>query len=305
MAALTAIALGATIGSLAYGAYESNQGKQQAQQGLQEEQQGYQIEQQAAKQQADISKAQAASSVTYAGQERDIEVTASQQSVAASQASQGINANIVQGEESIQSQQLQAAQLASRRSSLQAIRDQQSARAMGLTAGVAQGGSGFVGGSSARGGAYGQASGTAVTSLAATSQDLQGTENIYGLNLGINQQKLAMNDLQTQYAIEQANNQTSKSNLAYSYAQTNAGYQTQLADTQTLMAQGQGLVNMGSGMVQGGQMQSQTGQQFISGASSIFSAGNNFNQLQGSTFGNFSLPGFNFLFGGGSPTGIG
>jgi len=51
MAVLTALALAAGIGSMAYGAYEGQQGKEQQAAGLAQQQAGYRIQQQAAQQQ--------------------------------------------------------------------------------------------------------------------------------------------------------------------------------------------------------------------------------------------------------------
>jgi len=295
MAALTTLALAAGIGSMAFGAVENYEGSQQQQEGLAQSAAGYRTEQQAAQQQAAISKAQAASSVQYAGQDRDINVQASDESKAAALQSQTINRAIFGQQTAIQDTQRQAMETDARRANLEQIRNEQRARSISLATGVAQGGSGYVGGSSARGGAAGSISGQSQTNLLANQQALATGESIYNANANITQSNLQMNDLQTQYALQQADIQTSKANLAYSYAQTNAGYQTQLADTQTLMAQGQGQVAMGQGTFQAGQSTSQMGNAFISAGPSIFSAGMNINQLMG----NFTLPSFNMLLGNG------
>jgi hypothetical protein len=286
---------------MAFGAYENMQGKSQQEEGLAQQQAGYAIEQQAAKQQADISKAQAASSVVYAGQERDINNQASQQSRDAALKSQAINKDIFGQQTNIQGYQKQAMETDARRANLEQIRNEQRARSISLATGISQGGSGYVAGSSARGGAAGSIAGQTGSNLLANQQSLLTGENIYAANAKITQSNVSMNDLQTQYALQQADNQTAKSNMAYSYAQTNAAYQTQLADTQTLMAQGQGQVAIGGGQVQAGAMTSQMGAQFMAAGPSIFSAGMNINQLMGS----YSLPSFNGLFGGGSPSGYG
>src|SRR6185503_4400068 len=159
MAALTALTLAAGIGTMAYGAYNSYQGQQQAKQGAQQAAAGAAIQAQAAREQAAISKEQAASSVVFAGQERDVNILASQQSIAASNQSFDINKGIIAGERSIEEQKQKAMELDARRQQLEVIRNQQRGRALSLTTGVSQGGSGFVGGSSARGGAQGQISG--------------------------------------------------------------------------------------------------------------------------------------------------
>lgn len=299
MAALTSIALAAGLGSMAFGAYESMQGQAQQQAGLQQQRAGYLTQQQAASQQAAISKNQAASSVQYAGQERDINVQASDQSKSTALQSQAINRGIFEQQTNIQGYQKQAMEIDARRANLEQIRNDQRARAVSLATGVSQAGSGYVGGGSARSGAYGSIQGQFQTNMLANQQALRTGENIYAANANITQSNVQMNDLQTQYALQQANTQTAKSNLAYSYAQTQASYQTQLADTQTLMAQGQGQVAMGGGTAQAGALTSQMGNTFIAAGPSIFSAGMNINQMMG------GLPSFNSLFGGGSPSGYG
>jgi len=214
MPALTSLALAAGIGSMAVGAYEGYQGKQQQAAGLQQQQAGYQIEQQAAQQQAAISKAQAASSVQYAGQDRDINIQASDQSKAAATASQAINRGIFQSQSDIQATQKQAMETDARRANLEQIRNEQRARSVSLATGVSQGGSGYVGGSSARGGAYGGISGQSQTNLLANQQALGTGESIYASNASITQSNIQMNDLQTQYALQQADNQTAKASMA-------------------------------------------------------------------------------------------
>jgi len=153
MAVLTALALAAGVAAAGYGAYESSEGKSQQAEGLAQQKAGYQIQQQAAQQQAAISKEQAAASVGFAGQERGINIGASDQSKAAALASQGINRDIFAQQTNIQGYQKQAMETDARRSNLEQIRNEQRARSVSLATGVAQGGSGFVSGSSARGGA--------------------------------------------------------------------------------------------------------------------------------------------------------
>lgn len=298
MAALTALAIAGALGSFGYGLYENQEGKSKQEQGLQQQQYGYQIEQQAASQQAAISKAQAASSVVYAGQDRDISIAQSDASKATALQSQTINRAIFGQQQNIQDVQKQAMELDARRQNLEQIRTAQKARSISLATGVSQGGSGFVGGSSARGGAYGGISGQAGTNLLTNQQALLTGENIYKSNSSITQSNLQMNDLQTAYSLQQADFQTQKSNLMYNYAQVNAGYQTQLADTQTLMAQGQGYVSAGGGVAAAGQLQAQSGSQFMAAAPGIFSAGVNISQLtQG-------LPSFSSLVGFATQPGV-
>jgi hypothetical protein len=296
MAALTALALGAGLVSMGVGAYNMYDGKQQQQAGLQQQQAGYATQAEAARQAAGISKEQAASSVVYAGQERDINLRAADQSVAASQASLTINQGIVGQQKEIETQKRQAMEVDARRQQLEIIRGQQRARALGLTNATSQGsskGSGLQGG-------YGQASGQAGTNLVGVQQALQSGENIFNANAAITGFNSQMADLTNLYNIQQANNQTAKANLTYSYAQTNAGYQTRQADVQTLNSQGAGQVAIGGGYAQAGASQVAMGQQMFSAGPSIFSMGTSASQLSGSTF-NFG----NYFMGGGSPSGYG
>lgn len=280
MAAFTALALAASVGSMAYGAYNSYEGSQEQQAGYEKQQQGYAIQQQAAAQQAAIYKQQAASSVTYAGQERDLNVQAANQSSFAATASQSLNKSVMTEELEVQKQQQQAMELDARRQQLEVIRNQQRGRSLALTTAVAQGGSGGTRSSGLAGG-YGQISGQSGVNLLGIQQNLDIGRNIFGQNNQISANKMQLNDLQTMYSLQQADNQTAKANMAYGYAQVQAGYQTQLADTQTLMSQGQGVVNQGSGMVGMGQSQSAMGSSFMQAGASIFSMGTGINQLSG------------------------
>lgn len=292
MAALTALAIAAGVGSMAYGLYESNQGREQAEAGYALQQQGAQLQAQAAQQQAGISKEQAASSVVFAGKERDVNLLASQQSIAASNQSYGINQNIITSEQGVEQQKQNAMELDARRQQMEIIRNQQRGRALSLATGVAQGGGGFVGGSSARGGAYGQISGQTGVNLLGVQQQLEVGRNIFGLNTNISNQRIAGNELEHTYALQQAANQTTKSNITYDYAVVNAGYQTRFADTQTLMSQGAGLIAQGGGQVGMGQAMMSQGNSFISAGPSLFSMGMNSNQLFGTSPAGYT-PGYN------------
>lgn len=296
MAALTSLAIGVGVASMATGAYNMYQGNQQQKKGLALQQQGAQIQAQAAAEAAGISKEQAAASVVFAGKERDINITAANQSVAASEGSLAINKGIVQQQQNIEAQKRQAMEVDARRQQLEIIRNQQRGRALALTNANAQGarlGSGLQGG-------YGQIAGQSGVNILGVQQALQTGRNVFDANANITGLNLQMGDLQNQYNIQQAANQTSKANLAYSYAESNAAFQTRFADNQTLMSQGTGLVNQGSGIAQAGSSQMQLGQSLFNAGPSIFSMGSNFSQLSGSTW-NFG----NGFFGGGSPSGYG
>lgn len=295
MAALTSLALAAGVASMGYGVYEKSQGQDAANQGYALQQQGYNLQAQAAQQSAQISKDQAASSVQYAGQERDLNVLASQQSIDAANQSYNINKGTIADEQAIQVQQKQAMELDARRQSMEIIRNQQRSRALGLTAATSQGaakGSGLQGG-------YGQASGQSNVNLLGVNQNLQIGEAIFGYNTDISNNRVAQNDLEHTYSLQQAANQTTKANLTYNYAVANAGFQTRQADVQTLMSQGQGYVNQGSGYVSQGQSLIASGNSYFQAGPQIFSMATNANQLlAGTSTGSF-------WFGGGSPSGYG
>lgn len=300
MAALTSLALAAGVGSMAFGAVNMMEGQSQQKAGYETMQRGSAIQADAARQQAGISKEQAAASVDFAGRERDINTQASGQALSAAGASRDIQTSVIGQERAIQESQRQAMELAARRQSLEIIRNQQRGRALALTANVAQGGSGAVGGSSALGGAYGQIAGQTGVNMMGVQQNLQVGRDIYAANQSISGSRVDSANLEYLYAQQQAANQTMKSNLTYDYALSNAAFQTRLADTQTLMSQGQGIVNMGQGQAGMGQSRSQMGSSFFQAGPSIFSMGQSASQLMGSSPGSF-----NFLFGGGSPSGYG
>ena len=294
MAAL--LALAASVGSMAYGAYNMSAGKSQQQAGFKQQQAGYATQAEAARQAADISKEQAATSVQYAGRERDLNVLSSQQSIDASNQSRGINQGIVGENRNIELQKRQAMEVDARRQQLEIVRTQQRTRALGLATAVSQGSvrdSGLQG-------AYGQAAGQSGVNLLGVQQALQSGRNVFDSNANISNYNSQMADLNNVYNIQQATNQTSKANLMYGLAQANAGYQTRQANVQALNSQGAGQVAIGGGYAQAGASQYASGQSFFSAGPSIFSAGTNFSQLKGSTF-NLG----NSFFGGGSPSGYG
>ena len=269
MVAITAAIAAAALG---VGLYEKSQGDSAAKSALAVQQQGYSLEAQAAQQQASISAAQAQASVGFAQQNLNINTTAAQQSVDASNASAVINSQITQDSQAIQHQRQIAMELDARRQSLQAIRTQQQARSQALVNATSNQGSGATRGSGLAGG-YGQISGQSNVNLLGIQQNLGIGENIYGINTDITKQNQAMVDLNTLYAQQRAATQTQTANLAYQVAQSNAGFQTQLAGVQSLMAQGQGVVNQSSGQLASAGMQQQLGSQLISSAPTIFSTG--------------------------------
>lgn len=300
MAALTALALGLGVATMGVGAYTSYQGAQQAKAGAAQAAAGAQQQAEAARIAAGISKEQAATSVVFAGEERDLNKLAAQQSITASNASLAINQGIVGQQRAIEETKRQAMEVDARRQQLEIIRQQQRGRAMALASNVAQGGSGAIGGSSALAGAYGQIAGQSGVNLLGVQQALQSGRQVFAANASITDFNSQMATLQNQYNIQQANNQTTKSDIAFRYAESNAAYQTRFAENQTLMSQGAGQVAIGQSQMQAGQSQMQLGASLFNAGPSIFSAGSNFAQLSGSTW-NFG----GFFMGGGTPSGYG
>lgn len=294
MAAITSLVLGGV--ALAAGAYNSYQGSQQAKAGAEQAARGSAMQAEAARIAAGISKEQAAASVGFAGQERDINNLAAAQSVTAAGASRDINQGIVGEQKEIEATKRQAMEVDARRQQLEIIRNQQRGRALGLTTATAQGasrGSGLQGG-------YGQISGQTGVNLLGVQQNLQAGRNIFDSNAAITDFNSDMADLTYNYAVQNAANTTAKSNLAYGYAESNAAFQTRMAENQTLSSQGAGQVAIGQGQMQVGQSQMALGGQLMSAGPSIFSAGQNFNQLAGGQ--NFFSGSAGGSFGGYSPS---
>lgn len=286
MAALTSIALGLGVASMAAGAATSYMGYEKSQAGAEQAAAGARVQAEAARQAAQISKEQAAASVVFAGQDRDINIQAADQSVVAAGQSRAINQGIVGEQREIEATKRQAMEVDARRQQLEIIRNQQRGRALGLTTATSQGaskGSGLQGG-------YGQISGQTGVNLLGVQQNLQAGRAIFDSNAAISDFNSQMADLTYNYAVQQAATQTAKSNLAYGYAQSNAAFQTRQADVQTLNSQGAGQVAMGQGQMQLGSSQMALGGQLFSAGPSIFSAGQNFNQLYGgsSSFGGYN-----------------
>lgn len=276
MAGITSL-IGAAVGlgSMVFGASEKAQGQAQMQQAYAVQQQGYQIQAQVAKQQHDLSVEQAASSVQYAGKNRDINIQAANESVAASNASAAINRNIIQQQQNLEGVKRQAMETDARRQQLEIIRNQQRSRAMALATTNAQGasrGSGLQG-------AYAQVSGQSGVNLLGVQQSLDVGRKTYDINANISNQNLAMNDLNNLYAQQRAATTTAMSNLTYDYAVTNAGYQTRYADTQQLMSQGQGYINQGAGMANLAQSQINSGNSFFNAGPTLFTMGQNFGNV--------------------------
>lgn len=237
MAAIsTAILAGSAVLSAGVGLY-----------GMQQQNQARNDSVAAARQQADISAQQAQRSAEFSRQEQGINIEASGASYTASSASADINKSIISGEQGLEEQRRQTMELSYRRSQLEIIRNQQRARATGLTTTVAQGAN--RGQSSALGGAYGQFSGQANTGLLANDQNLQIGRSMFDINRGISANKIGMLDLQTQYAGQQAGFQTRLSQLKSTYADVQAGLQTQYSAAGANLATAQGQMSLGNSMV--------------------------------------------------------
>jgi hypothetical protein len=283
MAFMTAAALALSVGTMGYGLYQQQQGREQAEEGYALQQQGSIQQAQAAQAQAQISRDQAANSVVFAGQERDLNRSAADQSLAFSSRARDINSQITAFETQVEGKRQEAMNLDARRRSMEVIRNQQRYRAMALTNATAQGarqGSGLQGG-------YGQISGQSGVNLMGVLQNQMIGNDIFGLNSQITGQKQNFADLQYNYQVQQANNQTLKSNMLYDYAVANAGFQTRQANAGTMMSQGQGLVNQGSGYVSQGGMQSSMGNSLFNAGPQIFSMGMNASRVLPSVGGMF------------------
>lgn len=230
-AGITAAAGLVSAGVGAYGIYEQNQGRAASVN--------------AAQQQAAISGQMAQTSAQFAGREYALNVAASEASYTAADASNEINKNILGGERGIEDLKKQAMEADARRKELEFIRQQQRARSLGLATATRQGaqyGSGLQGG-------YGQISGATGTNLTSLNQNLQIGEGIFGFNAGITNQRVALGDLQTQYAKTQASFQTQGSQLKYQSAQAQANLQTQYSAAGGQLATGQGQQQYGQSMV--------------------------------------------------------
>lgn len=169
MAAITSAVLAATavagLGMSAYGMSQQMKGQEKAAQGAAIQAQGAQIQAQG-------------SLVQSQGAQRQVEGAAAQN--AATKAITGL-------EFDVEAQRQQAMELDARRQSMEVIRTQQRAQAMGLTNATSQGasrGSGVQGG-------YAQASGQANVNLLGIGQNLAIGRAIFGLDAGISQQRLA------------------------------------------------------------------------------------------------------------------
>lgn len=280
MGFMTAMAIGG-IASMGFGLWNSMEGMEEAEEGRALQAAGARQQAEAARMQAQISKEQAASSVLFAGQERSLNQLASQQSLGFSTSARNINNQITAFETQVEGQRKQAMELDARRKQLEVIRNQQRYRAVALTNATAQGarqGSGLQGG-------YGQISGQSGFNLLGIQQNLQIGQNIFGLNSQITGQKQQYADLQYNYAVQQAANQTTKSNMMYDYAVSNADFQTRQADAGTMLSQGQGLVNQGAGQVSAGQSQQSLGQTLFNAGPQLFSMGMNANNVFPTMFG--------------------
>lgn len=287
MAAFSSIGLALGVGSSLFGMAQQQQGRRQQEEGYRQSQEGARIQAEAVRQQAQISKEQAATSVTFAGRERDLNTLASQQSMEASAANLAINKGTIEAQQRIEASKRAAMELDARRNQLEIIRTQQRARALGLVTAQNQGskeGSGLQG-------AYGQISGQTGVNLLGVQQNLGIGRDIFNQNAVISGNNIATADLQHSYAMQQAMNQTARSSMVYDLAVANAGYQTRMADTQTLASQGAGLVAQGQGQAQLGASQIQAGQSLMSAGPSMFNFGMNIDKLYPSAsnlFGNFN-----------------
>lgn len=209
----------------------------------------------AAQEQARIAGIQAQESARFALSEAELTKLASDQSYEAAAASEGINRNIIEGERGIEGQKYNAMLLDNKRAVLETLRDQQRKNALGITTATAQGaqfGSGVQG-------ARAQTSGQTGNNLLGFQQNLEVGQNIFGYNAGITEQRIALGQLQTSYARQQADVTTRESRLKAEYAQKQADLTTASSAAGSNMATGQG--------------QSAYGGSLIGAAQNIFSVG--------------------------------
>lgn len=198
-----------------------------------------------ARQQAALAAEQAQSSAQYSAKEGDINIAAAQASAQAAVDSSAINIQTYQYQQQIEGQHKQAMELDARRNQLEEIRKLQRARATSLQVATATGqqrGSGLQG-------AYGQAQGQHGVNMLGIQQNLGFGENIFALNSQVSQQNVAMEQLRSGYAKQQADFQTQQSRLATQYAQSNAQFQTRSAQLGGQMASAQGQVAMGGSLM--------------------------------------------------------
>lgn len=250
MAAITSTILAATaiagLGMSAYGMEQQAAGRATQAAGAQQQAVGSRIQAFAAQQAAEGAQ---------------VQVQGAAQQNAATKAITGL-------EQQTEEQRFAAMELDARRQTLEAIRQGQRARALGLTAATAQGagyGSGLQGG-------YGQIQGQTGQNLLGIGQNLEIGRNIFGINSQITQQRLA-------YA---AGGDT-----------INEG-QGIIARSQGLSAQGAGVIAQGAGII--GQGAGQLG--FGQGLSSL---GGQIMQ-SAPTFANLATYGQSYFNGG---TGVG
>jgi hypothetical protein len=209
-----------------------------------------------AKQQAMLSAQQAQASAQFSEQQGNINIASAQASADAASSSAAINQQIIGFNNQIQGQRKQAMELDARRSQLEEIRKLQRARAVSLQVGIASGsqrGSGLQG-------AYAQQSGQSGNNMLGIQQNLGIGENIFALNSNISQQNIAMEQLKSQYAKQQADFQTQQSQLATKYAYSNANFQTRQAQLGGQMASAQGQSALGSSLMQASSSFLQAGQ---------------------------------------------
>lgn len=300
MALATALAIGGLAlggASLFHGMSEAQRGRERSEEGFRTQQEGYRLQQlgagiqgEAARDRAQISRDQAGSSVEFSSRNRVLELAAAQQSFEAAQKSGEINKGIVQAELQNERFRMQAMELDARRKGTEVIRNQQRARALALASATAQGagrGSGLQGG-------YGQISGQSNVNALGIQQNLDIGRGIFAQNSNISQARIAGNELEVLYAQQRAANVTARSQMAYDYAQANAGFQTRLADTETRMAEGAGIIAQGGGVVNFGQGQVNMGQ-------ALTQSGNMFMGAAGTIF-NMGMTGSNFFGGTRTPT---
>lgn len=314
MAALTtAIIAGAAVAGAAtagYGAYQASEAKDKASQAAQQQAQLAAMQTAIANQQtqlqshyaisqsqlqAGFATGQAQTSAQFAAQEGALNIEGAQATLAASEQSSRINQGIIQSQQAIEGQRMQAMELDARRQRMENLRQAQRARAMGTIAATSQGAlfsTGLQGG-------RGQISGQTGVNALGIQQNLEIGRNIFAQNAQISQGQIANENLRLSLARQQASLQTRDTQLKSMYAQTQAGattdYYAQGAAAQsefsmrnaaltTQYATYGGQINTQQGQIAASQGQQAFGQSLIGAGASTFSAGATFANIAPSLF---------------------
>lgn len=292
MVAITSAILGAA--ALGFGAYQYMEGRSQQENALNRQQQGYRLQQEGAQQLYGVAVDRSNLTKQYSTQERDLNIASSDYSRTAATQSQTINKSIIATQMEQEAQRKQAMELEGKRNLMENVRNQQRSRALALATTSAQGGQGAINRGSGLQGGYGQISGQTNTKQLGIEQNLQIGRNMFDLSSQLAGERSKMIDLQTEYSLFQADQQTKKANMMYDYNTHNADLQTREAYINTnYMSSGQGMVNSGQGMLTMGQGQSQFGSSVMQLGMNMPRYGETLNNLYNNFSTTATMTGFN------------